>query len=69
METLKMRDLPPSELDTIGAWGKIALAWLAYFIGSLTLSNLGMAAALVFTILQIIVLLRDKFGFFNPKGK
>lgn len=68
MSPLKMRDLPPTELDTIGAWGKIALAWLAYFVGSLTLSNIGVFAALVFTVLQIIVLLRDKFGFFKPKG-
>jgi hypothetical protein len=64
-----MRDLPPTDLDIFGAWGKIALAWLAYLLGSLTLSNLGVFAALIFTVLQIIVLLRDKFGFFKPKGK
>jgi hypothetical protein len=67
MGPLKMRDLPPTELDTLSGWGKIALAWLAYLLGSLTLSNLGVFAALVFTVLQIIVLLRDKFGFFSKK--
>lgn len=65
MPPIKMRELPPPELDTLAGWGKIALAWLAYFVGSLTLSNLGVIAALVFTVLQIIVLLRKEFGFFQ----
>ena len=69
MGMIKMRNLPPPDLDTLSGWGKIALAWAAYLLGSLTLSNLGVFAALVFTVLQIIVLLRDKFGFFTPKGK
>lgn len=64
-----MRDLPPSELDTLSGWARIGLAWLAWLLGTISLSDLGVMAALVFTILQIIVLLRDKFGFFASKRK
>jgi len=60
-----MNDIQPPDTDTALAVVKIGIAWCVYFIGSLTLSNLGVFAALVFTVLQIIVLLRDKFGFFK----
>jgi len=60
-----MNDIQPPDTDTTLGLAKIVLAWCVYFIGSLTLSNLGVFAALVFTVLQIIVLLQDKFGFFK----
>ena len=65
MSPLKMRDIPPGDLDILTGWCRIALAWVVYAIGSISLSKLGVLAALIFTILQIIVLLRDKFGFFQ----
>lgn len=57
-----------SDSDTATGIFKIVLAWLAYYLGSITLQDIGVFLAITFTFLQIIVLLRDKFGFFTPKG-
>lgn len=48
---------------------RIVLTWLAYFVGALTLQNVGVFLAIIFTALQIVVLLRDKFGWFKTKEK
>ncbi len=59
----------PSDTGTSLAWVRIALTWVAYFLGSITLQDVGIVLAGIFTSLQIIVLLRDKFGLFARKEK
>lgn len=62
---IKMKLLTPFiEVDSLAAWIKIFLAWLAYYIGSF-FSNLGVILAGIFTFLQIIALLRREFGWFK----
>lgn len=40
---------------------KMLIAWLGALWGGITLNKLVLIATLVFTVLQIVVLLRDKF--------
>jgi len=42
------------------AWFKLALAWFGALLGSITLQHIVLFATLVFTVLQIYVLIRDK---------
>lgn len=58
---------PPNDTETALALFKIFLAWAAYFFGAITLHHIGVSLAIIFTALQIIVLLRDKFGWFTSK--
>jgi len=46
--------------ETLWAILKVAAAWVAGLIGSITLSKLVLFATLIFTVLQIYVLWRDK---------
>lgn len=46
---------------------RVLVAWTAYLVGSLTLQNIGLFLAIVFTLLQIVALLRREFGWFKPK--
>jgi len=46
--------------ETLWAILKVAAAWIAGLIGSITLSKLVLLATLVFTVLQTYVLWRDK---------
>ena len=65
---VKTQVMQPTDETHLGVL-RIALAWLAYFIGSITLHEVGVFLAIIFTTLQIIVLLRDKFGLFGSKDK
>ena len=58
----------PSESESALAMLRISLAWLAYSLGAITLQHIGVLVAIIFTVLQIIVLLRDKFGLFKSIG-
>lgn len=62
--TKAMQATPDNEV--LYGFAKIALAWLAYFLGSITLQHVGVFLACVFTFLQILVLLRDKFHWWKP---
>lgn len=46
--------------ETWSAVAKGALAWIGLLLGHITLSDLVMAATLIFTSLQTFVLVRDK---------
>ena len=59
---------PSTDSESTQALLRIALAWLVYFLGSITLQHIGVLMAIIFTFLQIIVLLRDKFGLFKSIG-
>jgi hypothetical protein len=48
--------------DTLWAILKVAAAWVAGLIGSITLSKLVLFATLVFTVMQTYVLFRDKIA-------
>jgi hypothetical protein len=39
---------------------KVAAAWIGYLFGSITLQNLALAATLVYTVVQLYILIRDK---------
>lgn len=64
LPVVKSQAMQPTDETHLGIF-RIALAWLAYFLGSITLQEVGVFLAIIFTTLQIIVLLRDKFGLFN----
>lgn len=55
------------ESETTAGMFRILLTWLAYFFGAFTLQDVGVILAMIFTALQIVVLLRDKFGLFKRK--
>lgn len=61
---MKSQPMQPTDETHLGFF-RIALAWLAYLLGSITLQEVGVFLAIIFTTLQIIVLLRDKFGLFS----
>lgn len=48
--------------ETYWALFKVAAAWIAGLLGSITLSKLVLFATLVFTVLQTYVLFRDKIA-------
>jgi hypothetical protein len=58
----------PQHDDTSLAWAKMAAASLGTFLGAVTLQWWVQAATLVFVLLQIWILLRDKV-FRRGKGK
>lgn len=64
LPVVKTHVMQPTDETQLGVF-RIALAWLAYFLGAVTLQEIGVFLAIVFTTLQIIVLLRDKFGLFK----
>lgn len=47
--------------DTGWVWFKVALAWVGWFIGSVTLTQWVMLATLIYTVTNTIFLLRDKW--------
>lgn len=46
--------------DTNAGLGKVALAWAMTLIGSITMQDVALFVAAVYSILQIYVLVRDK---------
>ena len=40
---------------------KVAVAWIAWALGSITLSQLVLTATLIYTLINLFVLVRDKF--------
>ena len=61
--------IPNPDSDVISAMFRIALAWLAIFFGEVTLQNVGILLAIIFTTLQIIALLKREFGLFQRNSK
>lgn len=47
--------------DTNAALAKVLIAWLGTMFGGVTLSGLVLGATLVFTVLQIFILLRKLY--------
>jgi hypothetical protein len=46
--------------DTRAAWLKMALAWVLTTIGNVTLQHVATGLAIIYTVLQIYVLVRDR---------
>jgi hypothetical protein len=49
---------------SVVSWGKVAVAWIGLWLGSLTLSQIVLFLTLIFTVLQIIkvaIELRDRW--------
>jgi hypothetical protein len=54
--------------DSQAAAGKMMAVWLSTMAG-MSIADWAALCAVVYTALQILVLLRDKFGLFGRKGK
>lgn len=46
---------------------KVAIGWLAYFFGSITLNDVSLFCVIVYTLLQTVSHLRKEYGFFKRK--
>lgn len=47
--------------DAVTGVVKMTIAWIGALVGGVTLNGAVLTATLIFTVLQIVVLLRDKF--------